>query len=221
MNIAISRKLSAMLLVLLILMCAGCTVGNDVVSNVYSFEQSEVVTVPQIQEYSFEEAVQMGELQKLDGVLPGAGIGTWYIISIGGVEYYYGSYETKSEEYELFSWSIVDNSYELINGIKIGMNEEDILAQYPNMAVLDFDNNFVYEEVTACLGWNGTAYPHSYTGMDVEWNYEGKDYYWTDQFDYIMIADIVQEPDELPVYLGLLMKDNTVTAITFYCPTAG
>ena len=57
--------------------------------------------------------------------------------------------------------------------------------------------------------------------MDSDWNYEGKDYAWTDQFDYIMIADIdLNDVDTLLFYLGLLIKDHVVAAITFYYPTA-
>lgn len=53
------------------------------------------------------------------------------------------------------------------------------------------------------------------------WEYNGKDYKWSNQFDCIMIADIdLGETDTLPVYLGLLVKDEKVAAITFYYPTA-
>jgi hypothetical protein len=58
--------------------------------------------------------------------------------------------------------------------------------------------------------------------MDDEWDYDGEDYYWENQFDYIMLADIdLGTDDTLPSYVGLLMKDDTVSAITFYYPTAG
>ena len=58
--------------------------------------------------------------------------------------------------------------------------------------------------------------------MDDEWDYKGEDYYWENQFDYIMIADInLGNNDTLPLYVGLLMKDDMVSAITFYNPTAG
>ena len=58
--------------------------------------------------------------------------------------------------------------------------------------------------------------------MDEEWDYAGKDYYWSEQFDYVMIADIdLDVEDTSPVYLALMIKDNAVAAITFYCPTAG
>ena len=90
------------------------------------------------------------------------------------------------------------------------------------MAVIDFEGNFVYGEVTGFLGWNGAVYPRSYIGMDSDWSYEEKDYHWTDQFDYMMVADIaLNDTDAPPVYLGLLIKDHVVAAITFYHPTAG
>ena len=30
----------------------------------------------------------------------------------------------------------------------------------------------------------------SYIGTDSDWDYNGEDYYWTNQFDYVMIANI-------------------------------
>lgn len=188
-----------------------------------SFQQEEVAVVPEVQEYNFEDAVQIGEVQKLVGDLPGTGLGTWYTVTVEGVEYYYANYDSRPEEYEFFGWSIVDDTYELANGLKVGMKEKEVLAQYPDMAVIDFENNHIYQEVTAFMGCNGTAYPRSYAGRDSEWDYEGKEYYsWTDQFDYIMVADInLNDVDTLPIYLGLLTKDHVVAAITFYYPTAG
>ena len=192
------------------------------------FQQKEVAVVPEVQEYSYEDAVQKGEVWEIDGMFPAMGTGTWYIIDIDGMEYYYGKDDTSasenydSEAYLLYGWSIVDDSHELANGIKVGMNESEILKQYPNMVVIDFEGNFIYDKVTGFMGWNGTAYPRSYVGMDSDWNYEGQDYSWTDQFDYIMIADIdLNDVDTLPIYLGLLIKDHVVAAITFYYPTAG
>lgn len=99
---------------------------------------------------------------------------------------------------------------------------EEIREQYPDMAVMDFEGNYLDKKVTGHQGWNGSAYPRSYVGMDEDWEYDGKDYKWTDRFDCVMIADI--DPgteDELPVYLALLVKDDVVAAITFYYPTAG
>ena len=59
-------------------------------------------------------------------------------------------------------------------------------------------------------------------GMDEELQYaDGKEYRWDNQFDYVMIAEIEQPPDTIPVYVALMMKDDIVAAITFYYPTAG
>lgn len=199
---------------------------------IHNFEQEEVAVIPEVQEYDFDTAVQMGEVQELVGTIPGASPGRWYIVEIEGVEYYYSrleyipGYSGRAEvygEYELSNWSIIDDSYELANGLKVGMTEEEILEQYPDMAVVDFESNYINGAWAAFMGWNGTAYPSSYTGMDSNWDYEGKDYYnWEDQFDYVMVANIdLHNIDTLPKYIGLLIKDHTVAAITFYYPTAG
>lgn len=194
------------------------------------FQQEDVAVVPEVQEYSFEDAEQIGEVWEIDGMLPGMSEGTWYIVNISGVEYFYGKYNfdeslSANPDYEkhiLFGWAIVDSSFELANGIKVGMDESEILEQFPNMAVVDFEDNSVYNEVKGHQGWNGTVYPRSYVGMDSDWNYEEKDYRWTDRFDYIMIADIdLNDVETLPIYVGLLIKDHAVAAITFYYPTAG
>ena len=201
-----------------------------VVSPIYSFQPEDIAVEPEVQEYSFEDAVQIGEVWEIYGMFPGMWWGTWYIVNINGVEYYYGKYDDLDPEhyaygkYDLYGWSIVDDSYELANGIKVGMNESELLEQFPNMTVVEgFSENYVYNDVLGFWseGWNGTAYPRSYVGMDSDWNYEGKDYHWTDQFDYVIVADIARTSDTLPIYLGLLIKDHVVAAITFYHPTAG
>ena len=102
------------------------------------------------------------------------------------------------------------------------MTMEEVLEKYPNMAVMNFDGSYLDKEVTGHQGWNPIAYPCSYVGMDEDWDYAGKDYQWSDQFDCIMIADIdLGAEDTLPLYLALMVKDNAVAAITFYYPTAG
>ena len=198
----------------------------DAKLGLYSFEPEDVTMKPEIQEYGFEDAVQIGEVQKLVGNLPGAALGTWYTVTIDGVEYYYANYDSRPEEYTLLGWSVVEDTYELANGLKVGMKEEDVLKRYPNMvtSVIDFENHYIYyDESISFMGWHGIAYPLSYAGRDSAWDYEGKEYYsWTDQFDYVMVADIhLNDVDTLPMYLGLLIKDHVVAAITFYYPTAG
>lgn len=138
-----------------------------------------------------------------------------------GMEYYYGKYDY-SDEIILRGYSIIDDKHSLANGIKVGMKQKEILAEYPDMAVMDFEGNYLNGDVAACMGWNNGAYPRSYIDMDDEWDYTGEDYYWENQFDYIMIADInIGNYNTLPLYVGLLMKDDMVSAITFYNPTAG
>lgn len=187
----------------------------------------DTAVIPEVPEYSYQDAVLLGSVEELHGMLPGVGEGTWYTVRIDGVEYYYGRYDHEEiKDPELYGWSIVSEDYSLANGLKVGMSESEVLEQFPNMAVMNFDGpgdgDYVYSYVTGHQGWNGIAYPRSYVGMDSDWKYYGEDYYWTNQFDYIMIADIILEDyDRLPIYLGLLMKYGKVAAITFYYPTAG
>lgn len=199
----------------------------DITVPAHCFEQEEISVVPEVKKYPFKEAVQMGEMQKLDGILPYYGdygnAGTWYIVKLDGVEYYYVRYDLRYEEYILMSWAIVDDSYELAGGLKVGMKEEDILALYPDMAVIEFEDDYIYDETAAIMGWNGYAYPHSYASNDNDWDYGGKNYYaWADRFDYMIVADIDPgNTQALHQHLGLLMKDHTVAAITFYYPVVG
>lgn len=48
------------------------------------------------------------------------------------------------------------------------MKQEEILAEYPDMAVMDFEGNYLNGNVEACMGWNNVAYPRSYIDMDDE-----------------------------------------------------
>ncbi|MCH5270671.1 MAG: hypothetical protein J1E83_07965 [Lachnospiraceae bacterium] len=198
--------------------------------------QEDIAVIPEVPEYSYQDAVFLGSAEELHGMLPGVAEGTWYTVQIDGIEYYYGRYDfEETKDPELYGWSIVSEDYSLANGLKVGMAEQAVMEQFPNMAVMNFDgpveDKYIYSYVTGHQGWNGIAYPRSYIGMDDDWDYEDKnhfweyrekDYYWTDQFDYIMIADIIlEDKDTLTMYLGLLMKHNRVAAITFFYPTAG
>ncbi len=195
-------------------------VGEKEECYIHVFSQEDVAVVPEVQMYSFEEAKKLGEVVTVDDYLPGLGFGTWYTVEIDGIEYYYGKYDHK-EEVETFGsgYSIVGANYSLENGIYVGMAEEEVLRIYPNMAVMDFEGNYLYEDVTGHQGWNGAAYPcikQKETDGSVE------HVPWTSQFDYIMIGDIdLGTYDTLPMYVGLMMKDKKVAAITFYYPTAG
>lgn len=187
---------------------------------IHVFTQEDMAVTPEIKEYDFAAAQEVGITEELQGWLPGTAEGTWYVIEIDGIEYYYRKYDY-SEDITLFGYSIISDRYSLANGITVGMKQEEILAEYPDMAVMDFEDNYLQREVTGHHGWNNVAYPRSYIDMDDEWDYNGEDYYWEDQFDYIMIADIdLGTYDTLPIYVGLLMKEDTVSAITFYYPTA-
>lgn len=224
------KKKAAVLMSILFSLClVGCSVEgeseadskNEPIS-MHVFTKEDMDITPEIEEYSFKEAQELGKVQKLQGTLPGASEGTWYIVAIEGVEYYYGKYASQNpEDITLYGYAIINGQHALANGLSVGMAENDVLGQYPDMAVIDFEGNAIYEKVTGYLGWNGTAYPRSYAGMDSSWEYDGEYYEWTDQFDYAMIADIKIEEDTLPMYVALLMKDKAVAAITFYYPTAG
>ena len=172
---------------------------------IHVFTQKDMVVTPEIKEYDFAAAQEAGTTEELQGWLPGMAEGTWYVIEIDGIEYYYGKYDY-SEDITLFGYSIISNQYSLANGITVGMKQEELLAAYPDMAVMDFEDNYLQKEVTGHQGWNSAAYPPGFQT----------------RFDYIMFADIdLGTYDTLPIYVGLLMKDDTVSAITFYYPTAG
>ncbi len=187
---------------------------------IHTFKEEDVAVEPEVIIYDFEEALEVGELKEENhGMLPGLGEGTWSTIVIDGIEYYFGKYDFKDLQDDAtlfgFGYAIVSETYKLANGIAVGMKEEELLELYPNMAVLDFDGNYLYNKVVGHQGWNSSGYPRN-LGVN------GIDYYWTDQFDYIMIADIdLGNDDTLPIYVGLLMKNKVVAAITFYYPTAG
>ena len=185
------------------------------------FGTEDVKVTPGIVEYDFESACEKGEKQQIYGTLPGASEGIWYIVTVDGVEYYYGRYDFSVDRTELFGYAIVSGEHSLANGISVGMTKNEVIELYPAMAMLDMENNSL-NGVVGHMGWNSTAYPCSPVGMDEKLQYaDGKEYRWDDQFDYVMIADVEQQPEALPVYVALMMKDDIVSAITFYYPTAG
>lgn len=188
---------------------------------IHVFASEDVRVTPEIVEYDFESACEKGEQQQIYGMLPGASEGIWYIITVDGVEYYYGRYDFSVDRTELFGYAIVSVEHSLANGISVGMTKNEVIELYPAMAMLDMENNSL-NEVVGHMGWNSAAYPCSPVGMDEKLQYaDGKEYRWDDQFDYVMIADVEQQPEALPVYVALMMKDDIVSAITFYYPTAG
>ncbi len=184
---------------------------------IQNFSQEDMVVIPEVMVYTYEEAITLGTATEYRDVLPGASEGTWYVIEIEGIEYYYGRYDFELWEQPHLvgaAYSIVGENYTLANGLKVGMTEEEVLQQFPNMAVVDFEGNHVYEKVWGHQGWNIGHYPEAGPG-------EGQDYKWTDQFAYVMLGNVEQEEDALPVFVGLMVKDKVVKAITFHCPTAG
>ncbi len=206
---------------------------NEELDYIHIFESEEMAVIPEVVMYDIEDAYEIGTIHEIKGEFPGLGKGTWNEVQIEGIEYFYGNDEFEEMDVMiLYGYAIISDEYSLANGITVGMTEDEILKSYPNMAVIDFDNNYVYKEIIGHQGWNGTAYPSSYIGTDSDWDYNGEDYYWTNQFDYVMIANI-NDPhrgnspvnlavthDKLPVYLALFIKDNVIKAITFYYPTA-
>ncbi len=233
--VCIMRKGNAIttIIILCMILFAGC---GDIESPIQGDEEMstqkepvsiqrlmpEDVTVnPEIATYDYESACKVGEVKQLRGVLPGTGEGIWYTITIDGVEYYYARYDEIPDRVELMGYSVTSGKYSLVNGISVGMTKTEVLDLCPAMAILDTEGNAI-NKVVGHMGWSGIAYPHSPVKMDEEWDYGGeKDYYWVSQFDYIMIADVEQGLDALPLYLAIMMKDDKVSAVTFYCPTAG
>lgn len=184
------------------------------------FPQEDVMVIPEIPQYTYEEASALGTVAEYRDILPGAAEGSWYVTEIDGIEYYYGKYDGQEEmQPQLMGagYAIVGDNYALANGLKVGMTEEEVLQRFPNMAVRDFEGNDIYQKVKGCAGWNMSHYPES-----EEWLEGGQNYRWTDQFDYIMIGDIdLGTEDTLPIHVGLFVKDKVIKAITFDCPTAG
>lgn len=221
-----------LLLVLCTVLCCACgkeetstpteTIKPDI-AHLHTFNEDEIKINPGIENYDFTTASSYETTVSIEGILPGASMGTWYISTIDGVEYYFTDYHTQPESIsQLIGYSIIDDTHVLGNGISVGMTENEVLELYPNLAAMDFEGNFIYEKVDGCLGWNNATYPRSPQDTDDTWAYENADYYWTNQFDYVLIGNIeTNVTDDAPYYVGLLIKDATISAITFYCPTAG
>lgn len=182
--------------------------GASVAGTDYDITPTAAAVEPMIELFTFEEASRRGKVKAYDdeagGMLPGMGSGIWYSVMVNGVQYIYGKLSGKPDEdtfhssYELYSWAIWDKSHRLANGIQVGMTRDEVLAICPNMRAIGF-------ETEGYPAWNGTAYPDC----------------WTDAFDGILIANIEDGIENLPVYLALMMKDDRVLAITKYEPTAG
>lgn len=185
------------------------------------FTPEDVKVTPEIVQYDYESACERGKVvSQMHGTLPGAAEGTWYTMVIDGVEYYYGKYDFSPDRTELFGYAIVGEEYSLANGISVGMTKSELLKRYSDLRIEDTEGN-VLSGIGDWTWWNNGSYPQSCKGMDEDWDYGGAEYYyWDSQFDYIMLAEVKQPLDTLPVSIALMMKDDRVSAITFYYPTA-
>lgn len=186
---------------------------------IHMFSQEDVEVIPEVPMYTYEEAVTLTTATEYRDILPGASEGTWYVMELDGIEYFYARYDFKAEEQPGLcgaGYVLVGDNYALANGLKVGMTEEEVLKLYPNMAVIDFEGKPVYGEVTGSNIWNLGHYPQSESWLET-----GIDYQWTDQFDYVMMGLIDQGDNTLPVYVGLMVRDKVVKAISFHSPTAG
>lgn len=198
---------------------------------VISFKKADVEVSPLVNKYSFEEACKLGTMEQIDGWLPGLAEGTWYIAEVEGVQYFYGKYayaaenenansDKETSQPELFGYAIIGDNYRLSNGIMVGTSIEELRLAYEKdgewFDVTIFENGLE----KGGIWWNGISFPRSSQGMDATFDYNGSDYRWVDQFDYVMMAD-VSEDDLPPMFMGIFVRDGNVAAISFYSPTAG
>lgn len=123
--------------------------------------------------------------------------GAWHSVMQDGVEYMYGTNPSEGD-YAFFSWALRDGSHVLANGLRVGMTEDEVLLTCPSMVRIGFGGE-------GYPAWNGKCYPPA----------------WTDEFDYMLVANIEDNEDNLPEFLGLMIKNREVCAITKYKPTAG
>ncbi len=175
------------------------------------FFPEEVAVSPAVPLHEFDTAKEHGITHEITGTLPDDTPGTWYTIRVDGVEYYYARPESETASAELVGYTIFRENCTLPNGLSIGMTFDELRTGYGNLVAIDFNNNYYLTEGKQTDGWNDKLYPHSSLGSDT-------DYRWSDQFDYLFFADIVQENGAAPLRLGLLMKEDAVVGITFYPP---
>lgn len=189
------------------------------------FAKNEVtVTNPVPDYYTLDTLLEFGTVRTVKGILPGAAPGTWYIGENRGVVYYFGCPEGQSiEQAKLYSYAIFSEEYPLANGIRVGMSKEEILNLYPDMAVVEIDGESYPKDPARSLTFDSTAYPHSYSGDDENLNYQGKEYWhWHYQFDSCLLAEIDAETLQgRAMALALMMRNDKVEAITFYCTNDG
>ena len=189
------------------------------------FTKTEVLMTNPVPDYfTLDTLMDIGTVRSIKGILPGAAPGTWYVAENRGVVYYWGCLDGESaEQAKLYSYAVFSEEYPLANGIKVGMSKVEILNLYPDMAVVGLQGESYEESPAWNLGFDSSCYPHSLSGEDETINYQGKQYwYWQDQFDYCLLAEIDGETHQgRAMALALMMRNDKVEAITYYCTNDG
>lgn len=189
------------------------------------FAKNDVLATNPVPAYTLAQLQQLGTVRTVQGILPGAAYGTWYIAAYQGVVYYFGCLEEKEEtQAKLYSYAIFSEDYPLANGIQVGMTKEEILALYPDMAEILITKETAYpENESFSLTFVSDCYPRSYSDEDATLNYQDSTvWFWHDQFDSCLLAEIDGETHSgRAMALALMLKNNQVSAITFYCTNDG
>lgn len=113
-----------------------------------------------IPELTFEEAKEQGNIifqleasfeeEGLGGLLPGLGEGIWYGIDVDGITYIYGYYK-EIDRTDFFTYVILEEMYELGNGLRVGLTGEEAASLCPELVRVDLNLEDMY--------WNGIEYP--------------------------------------------------------------
>lgn len=154
--------------------------------------------------WEHDMVVSVGTVEIKEDILPGAAEGVWSIVTIGGVEYYYGCYDCAPDEWDLFSYVITGEQLVLENGLHAGITEEEMLHVCPGLVKIEFTDD------RSPWQFNGGGYAADFV----------------DSYDYFYAAQILcgceeSENEHVPLELALLIKDGKVTGITVFSPTAG
>lgn len=189
------------------------------------FTKNEVLATNPVPAYTLNQLQTIGTVRTIQGVLPGAAFGTWYMAEWQGIEYYFGCPEGEDDKQaKLYSYAIFSKEYPLANGIQVGMTKEEVLALYPEMTeVLIAEETGYLESESSAFGFDTSCYPRSYSGNDEILDYlDKKVLYWHDRFDGCLLAKIDGETkDGRTMALALMLKNNQVEAVTFYCQNDG
>lgn len=189
------------------------------------FAKNEVLATNPVPAYTLNQLQTIGTVRTMQGVLPGAAFGTWYMAEWQGIAYYFACPEGEDDKQaELYSYAIFSNEYPLANGIQVGMTKEEVLALYPELTEVVITEETGYlESESSSFGFDTSCYPRSYSGNDEKLDYmDKKVLYWHDQFDGCLLAKIDGETrNGRAMALALMLKNNQVEAITFYCQNDG